>query len=138
MRSFAARAVENYRRASDQATRLILMATKADEFAPQVVLPGRLNGTVFRYQDGSMGFVDQYTGRAITLTKPELMAVCAEALRDSQGISTESWIRMLTYGKAPYRSQSICAGCGEYRPPISRDEQGNTRLGPCPNGCRTK
>ena len=134
-KSEAARAVENYRRSDGSNTSLARMVMKALEFAPQVKLPGKLTGTVARYPDGSMAFVNVETMEGMTIIRPDHVAVAAEAIQESQGISTESWMRTITHGRGLYVSQSICTGCGDYRRPISKDEMGRERYA-CERGCR--
>ena len=79
--------MENYRRSDGSNTSLARMVMKALEFAPQVKLPGKLTGTVARYPDGSMAFVNVETMEGMTIIRPDHVAVAAEAIQESQGIS---------------------------------------------------
>ena len=135
-KSEAAKAVETYRRSDRTNSNLVRMMMKALEFAPQVRLPGRMTGTIVRYNDGSMAFVNLDTMEAMTMIKPDQIAVASEAMQESQGISTESWMRTITHGRALYVSQTICNICGDYRRPISKDELGRERYA-CEQGCQS-
>ena len=164
MKSMAAAAVGAYRSGKrspsreqgreqnreQELARLMRMALRSERFAPGVMLPGGTVATVMRFPDGSIARVsaearvspeaslataDAAQAGAATLTRPEDVAVATEALDGPAAVETAEWLKSLT-GPGPVQvSPSLCAKCRAYRPPISRGEDGQIRLGPCPNRC---
>lgn len=140
-RSMAARAVQARRSGGRNQDGLLRMALRSERFAPGVMLPGGTVATVMRFPDGSFAQAQPGPERpgeepaAATLTRPEEIAVAAEALEGPDAVETAGWLGKLSGDGQVRVSRFLCSKCRAYRPPISRGEDGEARLGPCPNRC---
>ena len=136
MKSIAAKASASYRQNGGNPASLARLILKSSRFVPQVTLPGGKSATVLSFPDGSLAAVLPHSPWATTITQPGQVAVASEALELESATPTDEWIGAFwTNRQGPYVPDTICTKCRGYRPRISPSEDGQKRLGRCPNRC---